>query len=165
MIDISIIIFLLALLGIAAMFISQRGKLRRDANLQNAAYSKDLSYENFKILNNKARKAWLEFIHTTAIILSKLWARITHYIASIFHKGVRRVEEQLIKHEKKAAANGEEIPQSVFLTTIKTYKKEIKKLKGKVEEELPRPRIVDEPRNVVDIRPDINTIDESKLPE
>lgn len=162
MFDISIIIFLLAVLGIAAMFISQGKKLKHGGETR-AFHSKDLSYDNFRLLNAKGKKIWLEFIHTAAMILSKLWARITHYIGSIFHKGVRHVEKQMIKHEKQAASG--EAPQSVFLTTIKTYKKEIKKLQGKVEEELPRPRIVDAPKNVVDIRPDINTIDESKLGE
>jgi hypothetical protein len=163
MFDISIIIFLLALLGIAAMFLSQSKKLKR-GELGSAFASKDLSYENFKILNEKTKVLWLQFIHAAAIILSKLWARLTHHIVSWFHRGVKRVEDQLIKHEKKHGTD-DITKKSVFLTTIKTYKSEIKKLKGKVEEELPRPRIVDEPKNVVDIRPDINTIDESKLPE
>lgn len=163
MFDVSIIIFFLALIGIVWMFASQAKKLRREDRLHDAFPSKDLSYENFKLLNEKTKKLWLEFIHSTAVVLSKSWARLTHHIGTWFHKGIRRVEEQMIKQENKNV-NGE-IKQSVFLTTIKTYKKEIKKLKGKAEEELPRPRATEESTPSVDNTPDMNTIDESKLPE
>lgn len=163
MFDVSIIIFLLTLVSIVWMFASQMKKLRREDRLHDAFPSKDLSYENFKLLNDKTKKLWLEFIHSTAMVLSKFWARLTHHIGTWFHKGIRRVEEQMIKQENK---NGDsEVRQSVFLTTIKTYKKEIKKLKGKVEEELPRPRITEDSTPSVDNTPDMNTIDESKLPE
>ncbi len=162
MFDVSIIIFFLALIGIVWMFASQAKRLRREDRLHDAFPSKDLSYENFKLLNEKARKLWLEFIHSTAIVLSKFWARLTHHIGTWFHKGIRRVEQQMIKQEQKDG-NGE-VKQSIFLTTIKTYKKEIKKLKGAVEEELPRPRIAEESTPSVDNTTDMNTIDESKLP-
>lgn len=163
MFDVSIIIFLLALVGIVWMFASQAKRLRREDRLHDAFPSKDLSYENFKILNDKAKKLWLEFVHGAAVVLSKSWARLTHHVGTWFHRGIHRVEQQLIKHEKK---NGKgEVKQSVFLTTIKTYKKEIKKLKGKAEEELPRPRVAEESTPSVDNMTDMNTIDESKLPE
>lgn len=161
MIDISIIIFLLALIGIIAMFISQKKKLKHGGDLASAYSSKDLSYENFKILNEKLKVMWLKFIHTTAIVLSKLWARLTHTIVSWFHRGVKRVEEQMIKHEKKHGPD-DITKKSVFLTTIKTYKSEIKKLKGKVEEELPRPR---ESEPIVAISEKNDNIDESKPEE
>lgn len=163
MIDVSIIIFFLALISIVYIFARQAKILRRENRLNETFPSKDLSYENFRILNEKTKHLWLEFIHSVAIVLSKFWARFTHHTGTWFHKGVSRVEQQLIKHEKK---NGEAlVKQSVFLTTIKTYKKEIKKLKGKVEEELPRPRFIETDSNTVDNNPDMNTIDESKLPD
>ena len=163
MIDVSIIIFFLALISIIYIFARQAKTLRRKNRLNETFASKDLSYENFRILNEKTRRLWLEFIHSLAIVLSKFWARFTHHVGTWFHKGVSRVEKQLIKHEKQ---NGDMVvKQSVFLTTIKTYKKEIKKLKGKVEEELPRPRFADTNEKVVDNTPEMNTIDESKLEE
>ncbi len=161
-IDASIIIFILTLLGITWMFVSQRRKLSHDESLGAEFSSKDLSYENFKLLNERAKLLWLQFIHATAIVISKLWARLTHHAVSWFHKGVRRVEEQMIKQEKRYGSD-HIANRSVFLTTIKTYKGEIKKLRGKVEEELPRPRIADEAKNAVDNGEDLNTIDESSL--
>ncbi len=164
MIDVSVIIFILSLLGITWMFVSQAKKLKRGVVSEDAFSSKDLSYENLKIINDKIKMMWLRFIHVVAIVISKSWARLTHHTVSWFHKGIRRVENQLIKHEKKNGGDG--IGQkSVFLTTIKAYKSEIKKLKGKVEEELPRPRVAEESTPSVDNMTDMNTIDESKLPE
>ncbi len=164
MIHISIIIFAATLIAIIVMMVKQYSKLSASGELDKDFSSKDLSYENFVTLNKKLATLWLIFIHTTAIVLTKLWARLTHFISSIFHKGVNHVERQIIKREKARSQDGEGVPQSVFLTTIKTYKNEIKKLKRKAEEELPRPRTMQGPKPLVDNRADINTIDETKLP-
>ncbi len=139
MFDISIIIFALALIAIIVMFISQYRKLKRNGTLHNDFPSKDFSYENFELLNTKMRRLWLTTIHGGAIIATKVWVRITYYISTFFHRGFKKVEERIIRIEKKNKENGDR-SQSVFLTTIKTYKHEVKKLKGRVEEELPRPR-------------------------
>ena len=159
MIHISIIIFALALISIIVMMVSQYKKLVRSGAIDKDFSSKDLSYENFVSLNKKLRTLWLVFIHTTAIVLSKIWARTTHFISSIFHKGISHVEKQIIKREKARTQEGEEIPQSVFLTTIKTYKNEIKKLKKKAEEELPHPREMQGPKPLVDNNTETNRIE------
>ena len=164
MLNVAIIIFLVSLIAIVVMMTSQYKKLKLRGDLAKDFSSKDLSYENFVTLNKKLRTLWLVFIHTTAIVLTKSWARITHFVSSVFHKGVSHVEKQIIKREKERNGNGE-VPQSVFLTTIKTYKNEIKKLKRKAEEELPRPRQMQGPTIVVDTKEDMNTIDESKVVE
>lgn len=135
MIDISILIFLAALIALVAIFFV---KWRRLGDREREEYpSKDLSYENLQKLQKQARYLWLAVIHGGAIIVSKTWARITHFISGVFHKGAKRIEREIMKHEKNGTSEGR---QSVFLTTVKTYKHEIKKLKGRVEEELPRPR-------------------------
>jgi hypothetical protein len=80
----------------------------------------------------------LAVTHGTAIIITKLWVRVVHYISRFFRNSLKKIEARLMKLEKKNEGNPG--GQSVFLTTIKTYKHEVKKLQGRVEEELPRPR-------------------------
>lgn len=158
MFDISIIIFVVSLLAIVILFAVQAGRIG-----DREYPSKDLSYDNFHKLRARIYEFLQFVIHSLAIILSKLWARVTHFISSIFLKGVKHIDKQLQKHEKRSAEGV--VKQSVFITTVKAYKHELKKLKGTVEEELPRPRTIPERNVVVDNEAKINTIDESKLPE
>lgn len=139
MIDVSIIIFTISLIAIIAMFISQYKRLKKAGELEKEFPPKDLSYESFQSFTIRLKKFWLALAHSIAIIISKLWARLTHYLSHTFNKTMSKIEERIIKSEKKNNS-GESQSQSVFLTTIKTYKHEIKKLKGRVEEEAPRPR-------------------------
>lgn len=139
MIDISIIVFLVSLVAIIVMFVAQYRRLKATGQLGMDFPSKDLSYESFQSFSKKLGTLWLTIIHTVAIILSKLWARLTHYLASGFNKAAKKIEHQIIKTEKRNGAGGRS-GRSVFLTTVKAYKHEIKKLKGRVEEEKPRPR-------------------------
>lgn len=133
MFDISIIIFAVSLVTLVIMFAVQSRKIG------NQDYpSKDLSYDNFQKLRRRIYEFSNFIIHSAAIILSKTWARINHFIWSLFHKGVRHIDAAIMKHEKKQSDG--EAKQSVFITTVKAYKHEIKKLKGRVEEEQPRPR-------------------------
>lgn len=152
MIDISIIIFLLALIAIIVMFVSQYKKIKQNGDIEKDFPSKDFSRENFELLNNKAKRFWLIFIHGIVIIATKIWARLTHHVSLFFKKSLEKFEARIIKHEKKNATDRNQA-QSIFLTTIKTYKHEIRKLKGSVEEELPRPR---ESNNVVDTKEDVD---------
>lgn len=133
MLDISVIIFAAALIALVVMFLLQWPKVR-DGRVDG---SHKPSYEHWEALRKKSRFIWLAFAHGSAIIASKTWARITHFVSGTLHKGAKRLEREIMKHEK---SNGETGRQSVFLTTVKTYKHEIKRLKGRVEEELPRPR-------------------------
>ena len=150
MIDVSVIIFLIALISMITLFAFQANKV---GDVEHE--SKDLSYENFQKLRRRSYEFSQFIIHSFAIILSKFWARITHFVWSIFHKGVKHIDKQLQKHEKKIESG--EAKQSVFITTVKAYKHEIKKLKGKVEEELPRARTENPPARQVDFnRPESN---------
>lgn len=158
MFQISIIIFVLTLIAIIVMMVMQYNRLKKRGELMKEFSSKDLSYESFVSLNKKLQTLWLILIHTTAIVLTKIWARITHFVSSMFHKGISKVEQQIIKREKERGI-GDEVPQSVFLTTIKTYKNEIKKLKKKAEEELPRPRTMQGPKPLVDNSEETNRIE------
>jgi hypothetical protein len=139
------------------MFAWQANNIKKLGYKTRNTSSKDLSYNNFILLSNKFKAILNNSIHLLAIVISKMWARLTHFISSIFHKGARMVEEQLIKHEKKNGVT-DTTKQSVFITTIKSYKSEIRKLKNRVEEELPRPRTEDK-NTSVDKEEDINTID------
>lgn len=137
MFDISIIIFLVSLVSIIGMFFIQYRKLKKSGELEKDFPQKDLSYESFRNFSIKLKRLWLIFIHSAAILFSKIWARITHKLAFWFNKFTKKIEERIIKSEK---SDSKEINQSVFITTIKAYKHEIKKLKGRVEPDKPKPR-------------------------
>ncbi len=153
MFDISIIIFTVSLLAIVILFAVQAGRIG-----DREYPSKDLSYENFYKLRRRTYEFFQFVIHSLAIILSKSWARVTHFISSIFHKGVKRIDRELQKHEKRSAEGIAK--QSVFITTVKAYKHELKKLKGKVEEELPRPRTENPRKQEVDFKQPESNIEE-----
>ncbi len=151
MFDISIIIFAASLIGIIILFVVQAGRIGDEEYA-----SKDLSYENFHKLRKRIFEFWQLIIHSLAIILSKSWARVTHFVWGIFHKGAKHIDNQLMKHEKRKSDG--EVKQSVFITTVKAYKHEIKKLKGRVEDEKPRAR--NEVENAgVDLSPEDNKIE------
>lgn len=153
MIDASVIIFAASLISMIALFAYQAGRVG-DANHA----SKDLSYENFQKLRSRSYEFSQFLIHSIAIILSKSWARVTHFVWGIFHKGVKHIDRQLQKHEKRTAEGV--ATQSVFITTVKAYKHEIKKLKGKVEEELPRARNHNPRKQEVDFKQPESNIEE-----
>lgn len=140
------------------MFIAQSIKLKKSNEVVTSYGSRELSYANFKILNNRIKKLWLSFIHTLFIIISKLWARLTHHVSAVFNKGVKKIDEQLLKHEKKTRTSLN-ANQSLFITTVKSYKNEVRKLKKRVEDELPRPRPKKKENLVIDKESDITTID------
>ncbi len=139
MIDVTMIIFTLALIGIIVMFVHQYKKLKRSGDLDKEFPTKDFSYENFQTFNKKLWRMWLAFIHSAAIIGTKAWAHTTHHTTKVLRKGLQKIEDRIIKSEKRTN-NGIPREQSVFLTTIKTYKHEIRKLERRSEDEPPRPR-------------------------
>ncbi len=139
MFSIPIIIFVASLIAIIWMFATQYKRLKTTGQLERDFAVKDLSYESFQSFNARLWSFWLLFIHSAAIVISKFWARITHTLARAFNNAARKIEERIIKSEKKSGTVGRP-EQSVFLTTIKAYKHEIKKLKGEAFEEKPRPR-------------------------
>lgn len=139
MLDLSIIIFALSFITICVIVTLQWSKLKNTNGFEKVFPSKDLTYENFQIVNSKLKRSWLIFIHSVAIIATKIWVRITHYISAFFRKGFKKVEDRLIKIEKKNSEEGV-ASQSLFLTTMKTYKREIRKMKKSSEDEMPRPR-------------------------
>lgn len=132
------ILFVLSLGGIIYMFAKGHKQLIKnvDANLNLA--SRDISYETFKSLRIRTRNLWLVATHALAIVASRIWARLTHRVGKFGNRVVRKIDERIKKHEKENAEKNR--PQSIFLTTIKAYKHEIKKLNGSVSEELPKPR-------------------------
>lgn len=158
MFDLSVIIFVLALVGIIVMMTAQFRRMKASGDMAREFPKKDLSQENFRLLEKRARHLWLTVSHGTVIIATRAWVRLTHFVSKFFRRGFRKIEERMKKIEKKNAT-GESRGQSLFLTTIKTYKHEIKKLNGRVEEELPRPR---EEAPVIDTSAEAASIEESK---
>lgn len=139
MLDISMIIFVLALVAVIVMFVRQYKKLKVDGELDKEFPTRDFSYESFQTFNKKLWQMWLMVIHGTAIVGTKAWAHTTHHTTKVLRKGLKKIEDRIIKSEKKNS-DGTPREQSVFLTTIKTYKHEIRKLERRSEDELPRPR-------------------------
>jgi len=77
--------------------------------------------------------------HSIAVFVSKIWARISHRIFKIRRKIVNKIEDYF-KHKNENNLNKEAKTQSILLTTIKAYKKEIKKLKQTIEPDEVKPR-------------------------
>ncbi|MCC7469882.1 MAG: hypothetical protein IT284_01965 [Bacteroidetes bacterium] len=139
MLDISIIIFAISLIAIVAMLLSQYLSLKKSGLLDKDFEQKDLSYRNFQSFTIRLKNFLLIAMHRIAILLSRFWARLTHAISSVFHNSMRKLEERIIKVERDNGTSGTS-NQSIFFTTINAYKHEIKKLKGRIEEETPRPK-------------------------
>lgn len=139
MLDISIIIFAISLIAIVAMLLSQYLSLKKSGLLDKDFEQKDLSYRNFQSFTIRLKNFLLIAMHRIAILLSRFWARLAHAISSVFHNSMRKLEERIIKVERDNGTGGTS-NQSIFFTTINAYKHEIKKLKGRIEEETPRPK-------------------------
>ena len=77
--------------------------------------------------------------HSFAILVSRVWARISHRVLVIRRKIVNRIENYF-KHTNENNLNKEVKTQSILLTTIKAYKKEIKKLKQTIQPDEMRPK-------------------------
>ena len=77
--------------------------------------------------------------HSFAIAVSRLWARISHRVFIIRRSIVNRIETYF-KHKNENNLSKEVKTQSILLTTIKAYKKEIKKLKQTIEPDQMRPK-------------------------
>lgn len=156
MIDISIIIFVASLITIIVMFVFQYKKLKSKGELDKNFPPRELSYESFRNFTIRLKNLWLIFIHSSAILISRVWARITHKLSFWFNKITKKIEEQIIKSEK--INQNKDLNQSVFITTIKAYKTEIKKLKGRVEPDKPKPRI-EQKTKALDNLPEKNKIE------
>jgi len=75
----------------------------------------------------------LSFIaHSLAIMMSKLWARISYWISFVHKKIVKKIEDYF-KHKNINNLDKDVKTQSILITTIKAYKKEIRKLNRKIE--------------------------------
>jgi hypothetical protein len=136
------------------MFVRQGRSVLKNPELHPEVPARDISYETFKTVQAKTKNISLVATHAMAITASKAWARTTHHVGKFGNRVINKVEERIKKHETKNAS--ENRPQSIFLTTIKAYKHEIKKLNGAAQEELPRPR------SEVDLSEKDNNIEESK---
>lgn len=140
MLHISMILFVLALIALIVMFVRQYKKLKQSGDFDKEFPTRDLSYESFQTFNKKLWQMWLALIHGTAIVGTKAWAHTTHHTTKVLRKGLQKIEDRIIKSEKRGIDGDVPREQSVFLTTIKTYKHEIRKLERRSEDEPPRPR-------------------------
>lgn len=132
-----LIIFGISLFGI--MVLIYRGISRvRDLGLEH----EDVTHPMGRHINTfwKKVKLILNYIaHSFAIFISKIWARISHRVLIIRRSIVNRIETYF-KHKNENNLNKEAKTQSILLTTIKAYKKEIKKLKQTIEPDQMRPK-------------------------
>lgn len=78
------------------------------------------------------KKISVYIIHQIAIMLSRIWARISHRV-SLEYKKITIKLENYFNHKNEANLKRGQKTQSILLTTIKAYKKEIKKLNGKID--------------------------------
>jgi len=88
---------------------------------------------------NRVKITLTYIAHSIAVFVSKIWARISHRVFKIRRKIVNKVEDYF-KHKNENNLNKDAKTQSILLTTIKAYKKEIKKLKQTIEPDDMKPR-------------------------
>lgn len=74
-----------------------------------------------------------------AIVVSRLWARISFFVSKIYKNIVNKLE-RYFKHKNENNLDKDAKTQSILLTTIKAYKREIKKLKKTIEPDEMKPR-------------------------
>jgi len=132
-----IIIFGISLVGIVIMIYSGVSHVR-NLGLEHG----DSTHPMGRHINSFWKRIKIIFnyiIHSFAIIVSRLWARISHRISVIYKNIVNKIEAYF-KHKNENNLNKEAKTQSILLTTIKAYKKEIKKLKQKIEPDEMRPK-------------------------
>lgn len=132
-----LIIFGISLVGIIYMIYVGISRVR-DLGLEHG----EITHPMGKHVGDFWRKVGviLRYIaHSFAIIVSRLWARISHEISLVYQKIVRKIEDYFKHTNEKTVQKGVQT-QSILLTTIKAYKKEIKKLKQKIEPDEMRPK-------------------------
>ena len=132
-----LIIFGISLIGIVVMI--YRGVSRvRALGLEHGEITHPMGkhintfWEKIKIILNY-------IAHSIAIIVSRLWARISHRVLIIRRSIVNKIEAYF-KHTNEKNINKEAKTQSILLTTIKAYKREIKKLNQKIDHDQMRPK-------------------------
>ncbi len=124
-----IIIFLISFIGIIVLInsgVSRARQIEREVTAH--PIGKRIGNVGHKI---KIIISYL--VHSLAIFLSKIWARISHSVSTIYKKISSKIGNHL--KQKQSVEQGKKvIPESIIITTIKAYKKEMKKLKEKVEQ-------------------------------
>lgn len=133
-----LIIFGISLIGILVMIYRGVSHIRRNG----FEHEEDGVHPVAKNLNSLIKKIGIIFtyiMHVIAAFLSRIWARITHKVSNIYKKIVNKLEDYF-KHKHENNINKDVKTQSILLTTIKAYKKEIKKLNQKIEPDQMRPK-------------------------
>jgi hypothetical protein len=127
--QILIIIFAISIIGIVSIIGYGVSKVRRMDTHADAVHPLGRYigrvWRRIKIIMNY-------LAHSLAIFLSKIWARISHGV-SVFYKKIVTKLENYFRHKNADNIDKNIKTESILLTTIKAYKKEIKKLKGKIE--------------------------------
>ena len=153
MIDLSIIIFGVALVSIIVMLTLQLRKMRTS---KNSVDSENNNYENYHKVRGKLYMFFVGLTHIFVIFITKIWARFSHK-AGVKAKKVTRKVEDYFNHKNEESIEKNKKTQSIFLTTMKTYKHEIKKLNEKIEDDTPSAR----KENNLDSEEKLNTIEKS----
>ncbi|MDQ5883529.1 MAG: hypothetical protein QG654_443 [Patescibacteria group bacterium] len=132
-----VIIFGISLIGIVVMIYRGVSHVRA-LGLEHG----DITHPMGKHINTfwEKIKIIINYIaHSFAIIVSRIWARISHRISMIYKNIVNKIEDYF-RHKNENNLNKELKTQSILLTTIKAYKKEIKKLKQKIDPDQMKPK-------------------------
>ncbi len=132
-----LIIFGISLVGIVGMIYLGISRVR-ELGLEHGEITHPMG-KHIYTLWEKIKIILSYIAHSFAIMASRLWARIAHHISLVYKKIVHRIEEYF-KHKHENNLNKEVKTQSILLTTIKAYKKEIKKLKQQIEPDNMRPK-------------------------
>ena len=132
------IIFGISLLGIMVMIYRGISHVRKN-NLEHEEDSVHPMKKHVQFIGKKVVVVLTYIAHSFAIVVSRLWARLSHKVSKIYGKIVEKIENYF-RHKHEENINKDVKTQSILLTTIKAYKREIKKLNQKIEPDEMRPR-------------------------
>lgn len=142
-----IIIFAISLIGIVAMIYRGVSRVRSigyehsESSHPMAKHLESIGKSFYRLVNLIA--------HSFAVIVSRLWARLSHRIGTVYNKITKKLEDYF-NHKNESNIKKGQKTQSILLTTIKAYKREIKKLNGKIEPDKIKRVDIDEKKNKID---------------
>jgi hypothetical protein len=125
-----IIIFIISLIGILVMVYRGVSHVRVQG-IEHVESTHPVA-KHIRRLGYSGKEISVYIIHQIAIMLSRIWANISHRISREYRKITIKLENYF-NHKNEANLKRGQKTQSILLTTIKAYKKEIKKLNGKID--------------------------------
>jgi hypothetical protein len=133
-----LIIFGISLFGILVMIYRGVSRVRKN-NIEHEEGSVHPMGKHVQSIGKQIGTIFRYIAHSFAILVSRLWARISYRVSVVYGRIVTKIENYF-KHKHEDNINKDVKTQSILLTTIKAYKKEIKKLNRKIEPDEMRPK-------------------------